>query len=71
MISFDLNKFLFNNRLNLTELSIKINQPKRSLYAMADRGTIKPSFLRKLEEKFGDCEEYIISQDEKITSLSA
>lgn len=52
MIEFDFNSFLEDQELSKPELATKLKVQYRSLVAMIDRGTIKPSILRTLKKKF-------------------
>ena len=50
MIKFDMDAFLFDNEILLTELSRLISIDKGTLSRIKDRGTIKPSFLKHLRK---------------------
>ena len=61
MLQFDFNSFLFAKRLSLMDVAKAMKLHLRSVQIMRDRGTVKPSFLRKLETKYGDLSRYIIA----------
>jgi hypothetical protein len=65
MIPFDFKLFLFELRLTKFDLSKLLNVPNPTVYIMCNRGTIKPSFLRKIEVQFGDCSKYILT-DQRV-----
>lgn len=62
MIGFRISDFLFDKRISQTELAKIMKQPTRSIGFMIVRGTVKPSFIKKLESKYGDLSEYIIKE---------
>jgi len=64
MTPFDLTRFLFEKRYSEADLARMVKQPINSIKIMCERGTIKFSFLRKLESIFGDCSEYIVKEEE-------
>lgn len=64
MFNFNIDIFLIDKRLGILELSKKISVPFQSLYYAKKNQKISPKLLRKLEEKFGDCSNYIIKEEE-------
>lgn len=52
MIEFNFDKFLTDNELSVPELAAKLKIKYRSLVAMMDRGTVKPSIIRIMKKKF-------------------
>lgn len=59
MLQFDLTTFLLDKRISLAEFASIAGCSIVGAYYMKNRGTIKPSTLRKLEEVYGDCSQYL------------
>ncbi|HEX2868764.1 MAG TPA: hypothetical protein VHO03_17115 [Ignavibacteriales bacterium] len=64
-IKFNLNRFCFDHRLTLPELSAKTNIPYQTVWGMMRRESVKLSFIKILESHFGDCSRYIIKGKNK------
>jgi len=59
MIGFDLDRFLKEQKLSAKEFADRVDCSIATVYFIKERGTIKPTFLRKLEEVYGDCSQYL------------
>lgn len=68
-ITFNLAKFLFDKRMTIKELAILTGMTRTAVWQMKERGTIKMSFLRKLESNFGDCSNYLKHEDQTTESV--
>ena len=58
MIQFNFKKFLFDNRLSISDLSRQIKTSQPAISRMVERGSVKPSFLKRLEKLYS-CEKFI------------
>jgi DNA-binding Xre family transcriptional regulator len=68
---FNLRQFLIDQRLAPHELATEMGLSTAAIYVIARRGTVKTSFIRTLEEKYGDCSQYIGNHTEQPTVLVA
>lgn len=68
-ITFNLAKFLFDKRMTIKELAILTSVTRTAIWQMKERGTIKMSFLRKLESHFGDCSKYLQLEEQTTDSV--
>lgn len=62
MIRFNFFDFLLDNRISTADLARQIHVKYRCLQLMVTRGTIKPSFLKKLEVLYAMAPEYVESE---------
>lgn len=68
-IPFNLTEFLFDKRLTINELSVITGNTRTGIWQMSKRGTVKMSFLRKLESSFGDCSKYMNAESKTTDSV--
>ena len=68
-IPFNLTEFLFDKRLTIKELSVITGITRTGIWQMSKRGTVKMSFLRKLESFFGDCSKYMNTENKTTDSV--
>ncbi len=68
-ITFNLAKFLFDKRMTIKELATLTGMTRTAIWQMKERGTIKMSFLRKLESHFGDCSKYLQPEEQTTESV--
>ena len=59
MTPFNFKQFLLDQRLTTKELAQKMGELYVTISVMVKRGTIKLSFLRELEKRFGNLQKYI------------
>ncbi len=60
MLRFNFSDFFLDNRISTADLARSINMQYRCLQLMVTRGTIKPSFLKKLEAVYAMAPEYVL-----------
>lgn len=58
-LEFRLKDFLKDKRVTTGELATILGVSRPGIEKMVYRGSIKLSFLRKLESSFGDCSKYL------------
>lgn len=66
MHKFNFDQFLIDKRLEMRELRDLLGVSIVGVYKMKNRGTIKPSTLRKLEEVYGDCSQYLHKEKAEV-----
>ncbi len=59
MLKFKFNDFLLDNRISAADLARQIKVHYFSVWKMVERGSIKPSFLAKLETLYASASEYL------------
>lgn len=59
MIQFNFTQFQTDQRITTKELAKKMGQLYVTISIMVRRGTVKLSFLRELEKRFGNLQKYI------------
>lgn len=59
MTPFNFKQFLLDQRITTKELAQKMGELYVTVSVMVKRGTIKLSFLRELEKRFGNLQKYI------------
>ncbi len=65
-IQFDFEKFIVNERTSISEIAKKTYTSYVGIWQMIKRGSLKPTFLRKLEESYKkDLSAYIIKEQSK------
>ena len=50
MYKFNMNAFLFDNEISLSDLAKKLDVDKGTISRAKDRGTVKPSFIKLLRK---------------------
>ena len=62
MLEYDFNGFLLDNRLSTADIARQLHLSYMSISRMQKRGTIKPSFLAKLESLYKTAPDYLNDQ---------
>ena len=64
MITINFNQFLTEKRLSLSKVSQETKVSRQGLYLIKYRGTILPDTLKKIEDVYGNLDEYISKSKE-------
>lgn len=69
--AFNLKQFLVDHRLTIQEFAEQMDIHTLTAYRINKRGTVSIPFIRKIEEKYGDCSQYLQESCEQTTVLAA
>lgn len=61
---FDLRRFLAEKKLGTWEVSRVLDKSQRAIQKMIIRGSISNKDMKLLEDKYGDCYNYIVQPKE-------